>query len=116
MKKVLAVTFAFGCTQDFNVFLGDAASDSGSGSDSAADSAADAARDSGLATCDAGITCVYCATTGTATTTACQTFHQTCSGGAPPGFTGCPCSSATSCPSADNVCRNNTCRPCGDST
>ena len=123
------------CTQDFNVFEGDASSSGDATTDSSSDAPADASSDapqetsggdgglvfqcntSTVADCSqcSGATqpCVYCS--GPSLAGRCVAQGTSCFNGAPVGFTLCSCASATTCPEGYEVCRNGACRTCTDS-
>jgi len=58
--------------------------------------------------------CVFCGSSSLAGK--CVQKGQSCTGGAPSGFSVCTCTSAANCPESFDVCNKNQCRTCGDST
>jgi hypothetical protein len=136
----IAVT-ALGCTQDFGVFEPhDASTSDGSPSDGGSDAVAppDAAPDAPppgdggalMFTCNGGSSvadcsqcsgnpqpCVYCRQGNPSNLAGrCTTMNGSCFQGAPSGYSLCSCTNASTCPEAYQVCRNQTCRTCSDSS
>lgn len=136
---MVAAALLFGCTQDFGVFEPDGSTADATAGD-AADGGADAAKDSAPidATVEAGTLtfacgnqtvsdcaqcngfpepCVYCQQGNPSVLAGrCTTMSGSCFQGAPNGFALCTCSNASTCPEGYQVCRNQTCRTCSDST
>jgi len=127
-----------GCTQDFGVFVPDAASvdapaSDGSGTDGGLDAAkdADASADAGqggiyqcgtssVSSCSdcAGMPepCLYCAADAS-TAGVCLPMGMSCFGSAPSGFGVCACGmNPNACPAGYQVCRQGNCRTCSDSS
>ncbi len=125
-----------GCTQDFNVFAGDASFSADATSDASSDATTFDTGNDAVAT-DGGplvfqcngnpvsdcsqcsgspMPCVYCATQGSSLAGRCTQLGSSCFNGAPNGYQLCSCQNSSTCPEGYDVCRNGSCRTCAEST